>query len=53
MNQLKITEPRGRYVESYQLDIQDRVTSTNTYAYNLLNQLTVVTAKEVIGKMGK
>ena len=27
MNQLKITEPRGRYVETYQLDIQDRVTS--------------------------
>ena len=26
-NSLKITEPRGRYVESYQLDIQDRVTS--------------------------
>jgi RHS repeat-associated protein len=26
-NTLSITEPRGRYVESYQLDIQDRVTS--------------------------
>ena len=27
VNLLKITEPRGRYVESYQLDIQDRITS--------------------------
>jgi len=27
LNALRITEPRGRYVESYQLDIQDRVTS--------------------------
>jgi len=26
-NALQITEPRGRYVESYQLDLQDRVTS--------------------------
>ncbi len=26
-NELVITEPRGRYVESYQLDIQDRITS--------------------------
>ncbi|MDZ4197926.1 MAG: RHS repeat-associated core domain-containing protein [Kiritimatiellia bacterium] len=26
-NALRITEPRGRYVESYQLDIQGRVTS--------------------------
>ena len=25
-NGLKITEPRGRYVETYQLDLQDRVT---------------------------
>ena len=27
VNVLRISEPRGRYVESYQLDIQDRVTS--------------------------
>jgi RHS repeat-associated protein len=27
MNLLRITEPRGRYVESYVLDIQDRVTT--------------------------
>jgi len=27
LNVLRISEPRGRYVESYQLDIQDRVTS--------------------------
>ena len=26
-NTLSITEPRGRYVESYQLDIQDRISS--------------------------
>jgi RHS repeat-associated protein len=27
MNLLRITEPRGRYVESYKLDIRDRITS--------------------------
>ena len=34
-NTLSITEPRGRYVESYQLDIQDRVTSVT----NIENQV--------------
>ncbi len=27
LNTLRITEPRGRYVESYNLDIQDRITA--------------------------
>ncbi len=27
LNTLRITEPRGRYVESYRLDIQDRITA--------------------------
>lgn len=35
MNQLRIKEPRGRYVESYQLDIQDRVTAVT----NIENQV--------------
>ncbi len=34
MNLLNITDPRGRYVESYQFDIQDRVTSVT----NIENQ---------------
>ncbi|WP_372845273.1 RHS repeat-associated core domain-containing protein [Pontiella sp.] len=34
-NTLSITEPRGRYVESYQLDIQDRVTAIT----NIENQV--------------
>ena len=33
-NALTITEPRGRYVETYQLDLQDRVTSVT----NIENQ---------------
>ena len=35
VNVLSVTEPRGRYVESYQLDIQDRVTSVT----NIENQV--------------
>jgi len=49
-NTLSITEPRGRCVESYQLDIQDRVTSvTNiegqsmTFGYSVGSMVTNVT----------
>lgn len=47
LNALRITEPRGRYVESYALDIQDRITTvtnidgqTMTFGYSVGNMIT-------------
>ena len=37
VNVLRISEPRGRYVESYQLDIQDRVTSITNIENQVMN----------------
>ena len=37
VNLLRIGEPRGRYVESYQLDIQDRVTSITNIEDQVVN----------------
>lgn len=36
-NLLRISEPRGRYVESYKLDIQDRVTSVTNIEGQVMN----------------
>lgn len=37
VNTLQITEPRGRYVESYQIDLQDRITCITNIEHQVMD----------------